>query len=337
LHRRAAHGTLGRDSAIYDSLHRKARKAVPNVHKAVKTALPGKGRTRAGARMSSGVREQVESELDAQVAECSDAISRNPKDAKAYRQRGLLKARMRRYDDALHDLDHTLRLSPNDANAFGLRALVWAKKGDRSRAIADFDEAIRLAPQNAEMLRTHRQRVLSEIPREPIEGGDFNILKNPFVVLNLPPNAKPTTIKEAYEDAVEDGADDADVLMRAQQALLTPRLRTEPEVGGFLDVQPVIAAEIVSDIRSGVPIEEIGARLEKLHSLPRSNVIAHYGSARPLDLDGLRGLIAAQTAVAPGAVCDAINDVRRRSPWVASTGRPSERRFPSCWTASPKP
>jgi tetratricopeptide (TPR) repeat protein len=261
--------------------------------------------------MSSGVTEPVESELDAQIADCSRAISRDPMDAKAYRQRGLLKARMRRYDDALHDLDHTLRLSPNDANAFGLRALVWAKKGDRSRAIADFDEAIRLAPQNAEMLRTHRQRVLSEIPREPIEGGDFNILKNPFVVLNLPPNAKPTTIKEAYEDAVEDGADDGDVLMRVQQTLLTPRLRTEPEVGGFLDVHPGIAAEIVSDIRSGVPIEEIGERLEKLHSLPRSNVIAHYGSARPLDLDGLCALIEAQTAVAPGAVCDAINDVRQ--------------------------
>jgi hypothetical protein len=261
--------------------------------------------------MSSGVTEQVKSELDAQIAECSGAISRNPKDAKAYRQRGLLKARMRRYDDALHDLDHTLRLSPNDANAFGLRALVWAKKGDKSRAIADFDEAIRLAPQNAGMLRTHRQRVLSEAPREPIEGGDFNILKNPFVVLNLSPNARPTTIKEAYEDAVEDGADDAHVLMRAQQTLLTPRLRTEPEVGGFLDVHPDLAAEIVSDIRSGAPIEEIRERLEKLHSLPRSNVIAHYGSARPLDLDGLCALIEAQTAVAPGAVCDAINDVRQ--------------------------
>jgi len=188
---------------------------------------------------------------------------------------------------------------------------VWAKKGDRSRAIADFDEAIRLAPQNAEMLRTHRERVLAEIPREPIEGGDFNILKNPFVLLNLPPNAKPTTIKEAYEDAVEDGTGDADILMRAQQTLLTPRLRTEPEVGGFLDVHPDLATEIVSDIRSGVPIEEIGEQLEKLHSLPRSNVIAHYGSARPLDLDGLRALIEAQTAVASGAVCDAINDVRQ--------------------------
>lgn len=93
--------------------------------------------------------------------------------------------------------------------------------------------------------------------------------------------------------------------------LLTPRLRIEAEVGGFLDVHPSLAAEIVSDIRSGISIEEVGERLEKLHSLPRSNVIAHYGSARPLRLDGLCALIEAQTAVAPGAVCDAINDVRQ--------------------------
>lgn len=266
---------------------------------------------RAGATMSSGVTEPAESELDAQIAECSSAISRNPKDAKALRQRGLLRARLRRYDEALQDFDRTLKLTPGDAHAYGLRALVWARKGDRERALRDFDEAIRLAPQNAELYRSHRERVLSETPRIPIEGGDFNILKNPFVLLGLPPTAKPTAIKEAYEDAIEDGVEDADVLMRAQQTLLTPRLRIEAEVGGFLDVHPSLAAEIVSDIRSGIPVEEIGERLEKLHSLPRSNVIAHYGSARPLDLDGLCALIEAQTAVAPGAVCDAINDVRQ--------------------------
>jgi tetratricopeptide (TPR) repeat protein len=259
---------------------------------------------------SNGVNVPVESDLDAQIAECTNAISRNPRDAKAHRQRGLLKARMRRYDEALQDFDCTLKLAPNDAHAYGLRALVWAKKGYRARALSDFDEAIRLAPQNAEMYRSHRQRVLSDEPRTPIEGGDFNILKNPFVLLGLPPNAAPAAIKEAYEDAIEDEVDDADVLMRAQQTLLTPRLRIEAEVGAFLDIDPRLSAQIIADIRSGVPIEEIGKRLGKLHSLPRSNVIAHYGSARSLELNSLCDLISAQAAVVPGAVCDAINDVR---------------------------
>lgn len=260
---------------------------------------------------SDGTNAELEEDLEAQIFECDDAISRNPRDAKAHRQRGLLKARMRRYDEALQDFDRTLRLTPNDAHAHGLRALVWAKKGNRDRALADFDEAIRLAPQNAELYRSHRERVLSEAPRTPIEGGDFNILKNAFVLLGLPTTAKPAAIKEAYEDALEDEVDDDDVLMRAQQTLLTPRLRIEAEIGGFLDVDPSLAAQIVASIRSGSPIEQIGETLSRLHSLPRSNVIAHYGSARPLELDDLCGLIDAQAAIAPGAVCDAINDVRQ--------------------------
>jgi len=253
----------------------------------------------------------IELDIEAKIFECDEVISRNPRDASALRQRGLLRARLGKNDEALQDLDRTLKLAPEDAHAYGLRALVWARKGDRERALRDFDEAISLAPQNAELYRSHRERVLSETLRTPIEGGDFNILKNPLVLLGLPPTAKPTAIKEAYEDAIEDGVGDANALIRAQQTLLTPRLRTEAEVSGFLDVDPGLAAQIVSDIRSGTLLREIEGRVEKLHSLPRSNVIAHYGSARPLDLNGLRGLIEAQTAVAPGAVCDAINDVRQ--------------------------
>lgn len=259
--------------------------------------------------MSGGTKEAVESDLDAEIAELSAAISRNPKDARAHRRRGLLRARSRRYDEALQDFERTLKLAPNDSHAYGLRALVWAKKGDRDRALRDFDEAIRLAPQDALLFRSHRDRILSENIGGPVAGGDFNILKNPFVLLGLPPTAKPAAIKEAYEDAIEDGVDDADLLMRAQQTPLTPRLRIEAEVGGFLDVNPGLAAQIVSDIRSGTPIREIGERLARLHSLPRSNVVAHYGSARPLELNHYCDLIEAQAAIAPGAVCDAINDV----------------------------
>ena len=116
---------------------------------------------------ADGTNETVKSDLDAQIAECSEAISRNPRDGKAHRQRGLLKARMHRYEEALHDFERTLKLTPNDAHAYGLRGLVWAKKGDRSRALADFDEAIRLAPQNSELYRSHRDRVLPS-PRAPL-------------------------------------------------------------------------------------------------------------------------------------------------------------------------
>jgi hypothetical protein len=72
-------------------------------------------------------------------------------------------------------------------------------------------------------------------------------------LLRLPPTAAPAAVKGAYEDAVEDEV--------AQQTLLTPRLRIEAEVDGFLDVDPRLAADIVADIRSGVSIGELGEKL----------------------------------------------------------------------------
>jgi tetratricopeptide (TPR) repeat protein len=200
---------------------------------------------------------------------------------------------MRRYDEALHDFERTLKLTPNDAHAYGLRALVWAKKGDRSRALADFDEAIRLAPQNEELYRSHRDRVLAESSRAPIEGGDFSILKNPFVLLGLPPTAAPAMVKEAYEDAVEGEVDDVDVLMRAQQTLLTPRLPIEAEVGGFLDIDPRLASQIVSDIRSGAPIDEISEQVGKLREAiadeaSQAGAVSEAAGTLPLLRDRLR-------------------------------------------------
>jgi tetratricopeptide (TPR) repeat protein len=61
--------------------------------------------------MSGGINEAAEIDLNAEIAELSAALSRNPRDAKAYRRRGLLKARSRRYDEALQDFERALRLN----------------------------------------------------------------------------------------------------------------------------------------------------------------------------------------------------------------------------------
>ena len=63
---------------------------------------------------SDGDNEPVEDDLDAQIVECNEAIFTNPRNAKAHRQRGLLKARQRHYDEALEDFERTLSLAPNE-------------------------------------------------------------------------------------------------------------------------------------------------------------------------------------------------------------------------------
>jgi uncharacterized membrane protein (UPF0127 family)/tetratricopeptide (TPR) repeat protein len=270
--------------------------------------------------------ERPADDLDLKIAERTRAIARNAGDAKAHRDRGLFRARKQDFDGAMVDFDQAIALDPADAHSYGLRGLVWSKQGNSGRAIVDFDKAIALAPANAHVYQAHRDRVAAANPPGPegtsvkrpiIAGGEFNLLENPFVVLGVSLTATAQDVKHAYEDALEDGLENEDVLLRAQQTLLTPRLRIDAEVSGFLDIDPGLASSIVAAIRAGEDLDALGTEAFKLHALPRSNLIAHFGSAKVLGLAHLLKLIEAQATVAPGSACDAINDNRE----AAGSGR----------------
>jgi tetratricopeptide (TPR) repeat protein len=220
--------------------------------------------------------QQVTAEgLDRKIADLSQAIALNPNNADAYRNRGLLHGRKRDYDLALGDFHRALSLNPNDARAHALRGLVWERKGESKQAIADFDRAIELDPAGVGIYRTHRERVLgntvviqqsSKAGTSARAGGRFNLLLNPFVLLNVEPNATAQTIKQAAEDALEDGNEPADVIQRAQQILLTPRLRVDAEVAGFLDVAPELAKHIISELKKEASHSAVGCRVTSNHS-----------------------------------------------------------------------
>jgi tetratricopeptide (TPR) repeat protein len=83
---------------------------------------------------------------DASIAACTRLISRNPRDAVAYRNRAVEYNRTGDYDTAIADLDEAIRLNPRYARAFGERGFAYKHKGDYSRAMADYGQAIRLEP-----------------------------------------------------------------------------------------------------------------------------------------------------------------------------------------------
>lgn len=96
-------------------------------------------------------------ELDRGIVALGHAISLNPMNAKAYRERGLLHGRKRDYDHAIADFDKVLSLAPDDARAHYLRGLAWHRKGEPKRAIPDFDKASELDPANAGVYRANRE------------------------------------------------------------------------------------------------------------------------------------------------------------------------------------
>jgi len=82
----------------------------------------------------------------------TDAISRNPGNARAFVARGSTLALVGEYARAIEDLDTAIRLNPRDPEAFNSRAFVHLRLGRREDARSDYDKAIALNPKNAEAL-----------------------------------------------------------------------------------------------------------------------------------------------------------------------------------------
>jgi hypothetical protein len=148
------------------------------------------------------------------------------------------------------------------------------------------------------------------------DGGRFSLLSNPFVLLRISANASAQNIKSAYEDAVEDSILGIDVLQRAQQELLTPRLRINAEVGGLIDVAPNLASQLISRLQTRASHAELADLIASLHALPKSNILAHLASQAIATENDLMELLNAQSTVAVGGTCDAINDAREQAGFV---------------------
>jgi hypothetical protein len=145
----------------------------------------------------------------------------------------------------------------------------------------------------------------------------FDLLSNPFALLSVKMTADAREIEDAFGDAVADEVAPEQDLQRARQVLMTPRIRLEAEVSYLLDVDHGTVHEVLKTLKSSAPARDAAAALStKLHSLPRSNFLAHVHARVPADGSALAALVQAQAAAAPGAVLDAINDAREAAGMV---------------------
>ena len=101
------------------------------------------------ARNSRGVAYIETGNYDGAIADLSEAIRLDAKNARAYNNRGWAHNEKKNYQRALADLDEAIRLDPNYAYAYNNRGNAHRGKNDFDRAIADYSEAIRLDPKFA--------------------------------------------------------------------------------------------------------------------------------------------------------------------------------------------
>jgi tetratricopeptide (TPR) repeat protein len=66
--------------------------------------------------------------------------------AGSYAARSAWQRRLKKYDEALADIDRALSLEPTNVTFYDAGADIWRAKGDLDRAIANYDQAIRMDP-----------------------------------------------------------------------------------------------------------------------------------------------------------------------------------------------
>ena len=99
-----------------------------------------------GAYTNRGIAKASLGRYQDAIADYNEAIRLKPDYPVAYYNRGITNIKLDQYQDATADFNEAIRLKPNYAEAYYNRGIVNAKTGQYQDAFADFSEAIKLRP-----------------------------------------------------------------------------------------------------------------------------------------------------------------------------------------------
>lgn len=110
---------------------------------------------------------------------------------------------------------------------------------------------------------------------------DFDILKNPFVVLRLPLSASKEGIAEAFDEAMADGHASDEALRDARRQLLAPKLRLAATVELLLDADAQQRDLAISTLQESMPLSDLIAFAKDLPTASRASYLSNVAQLQP--------------------------------------------------------
>lgn len=118
---------------------------------------------------------------------CSKAIELDPDYVEAYRYRGYLREKTKRYKDARLDFDKAIELAPNDYDLYFRRGAVLMDLEDYHPSLTDLSKSIELNPQFAESWYYRAQTKLQlGVPRAGLKDMNTAVELDPELAKRLP-------------------------------------------------------------------------------------------------------------------------------------------------------
>jgi hypothetical protein len=144
----------------------------------------------------------------------------------------------------------------------------------------------------------------------------FDLLTNPFNILDVDLTASPEQIAAAFGAATTVRAAESD-LLAARLTLMDPRRRTSVELSFLLDT-PIQEVKVLLDLlKTDTSLEDLVRLADRLAPLSKANLLVHIGSRRAATANLLSALVDAHASIDPMAVFTRLEAARKTAAMAA--------------------
>jgi peptidoglycan hydrolase-like protein with peptidoglycan-binding domain len=138
----------------------------------------------------------------------------------------------------------------------------------------------------------------------------FDLLTNPFSILDVDPTASLEQVAKAFDAAATGHALESE-LIAARWALTDSRQRTLAELSFLLDTPAHEVKPLLAALKADTSLDDLVRLADRLAPLSKANLLVHAGSRRPANANLLCALVDAHACIEPRTVFAKLEATRK--------------------------